>query len=356
MSSIVIQGDTSGAITVAAPSVAGTHTLTLPKATGNIATDATVGLGMKNLIINGDMRIAQRSTNATGLTSTGYYSVDRFSFVNDTLGTWTMSQDSDVPTGQGFSNSLKIACTTADASPASGDRLAIRHAFEGYNIASLNYGSASAKNTMLSFWVKSNKTGTYIAELYGVTSNRQISQAYTISSANTWEKKTLSFVGDTSGTYNIDNSSELLITLYMGVGSGYTSGTLSTSWTASNNVDRAVGQVNLADSTSNYINITGIQLEVGENATPFEYRMYGTELALCQRYYWSSNVIGVTGNTARFANNLIFPVTMRTGPTITTTPDSGSGASFTVNSTFNARQNVGNSADSNATVVASAEL
>jgi hypothetical protein len=322
MSSIVIQGDTSGSITVEAPSVAGTHTLTLPKATGNIATDATVGLGQKNLIINGDMRIAQRSTSETGLTSTGYYTVDRFSFVNDTLGTWTMSQDSDIPTGQGFANSLKIACTTADASPASGDRLAIRHAFEGNNIASLNYGSASAKNTTLSFWVKSNKTGTYIAELYGVTSNRQISQAYTISSANTWEKKTLTFVGDTSGTYNIDNSSELLITLYMGVGSGYTSGTLSTSWTASNNVDRAVGQVNLADSTSNYINITGIQLEVGENATPFENRSYGTELALCQRYYWKMTgvqyaYVGMGFSESGFGNYYCkLPVTMRTNPTV----------------------------------------
>src|SRR6056300_1621160 len=119
MSSIVIQGDTSGSMTVEAPSVAGTHTLTLPKATGNIATDATVGLGTKNLIINGDMRIAQRGTSASGLTGTAYSTVDRWQTVRGTLGTWTESQSTDAPNG--FSNSLKFECTTADASPAASD-------------------------------------------------------------------------------------------------------------------------------------------------------------------------------------------------------------------------------------------
>ena len=262
---------------------------------GSLQPSAPVG---KNLIINGNMQIAQRATSTSSITNNGYHTVDRFQTFNDTMGTWTQSQSTTAPSGQGFATSLKMDCTTADASPSAADRLGIRQRFEGYNIAELGYGTASAQTTTLSFWVRSNKTGTYIAELYGVTDNRQISKSYTISSADTWEKKTITFVGDTGGTYNNDNSNELIISWYLGAGSNYTSGTLSTTWGAKTDVDRAVGQVNLADSTSNEWYITGVQLEAGTTATPFEHLQYGQQLALCKRYYEHSYPYGTVAGTA----------------------------------------------------------
>ena len=324
MSSIVIQGDTSGSITVEAPSVAGTHTLTLPKATGNIATDATVGLGTKNLIINGDMRIAQRGTSVSGLTTGGYYTVDRWKFNITTAGTWTMEQDTDVPTGQGFANSMKMSCTTADASLAAGDRVWFDQRVEGYNLQQLAYGTASAKSITVSFWVKSNKTGTYILEFYSDDSNKTASKSYTISSANTWEKKTIILASDTVSGFNNDNGLSLYVWFWLAAGSTYSSGTLNTSWAANVTANRAVGQTNLADSTSNYINITGVQLELGENATPFENRMYSQELAMCQRYFQSfggSNVAETVGQGTSFSTTNTYVLihllqTMRSVPSL----------------------------------------
>ena len=324
MSSIVIQGDTSGSITVEAPSVAGTHTLTLPKATGNIATDATVGLGTKNLIINGDMRIAQRGTSVSGLTTGGYYTVDRWKFNITTAGTWTMEQDTDVPTGQGFANSMKMSCTTADASLAAGDRVWFDQRVEGYNLQQLAYGTASAKSITVSFWVKSNKTGTYILEFYSDDSNKTASKSYTISSANTWEKKTIILASDTVSGFNNDNGLSLYVWFWLAAGSTYSSGTLNTSWAANVTANRAVGQTNLADSTSNYINITGVQLELGENATPFENRMYSQELAMCQRYYEYQGgfFFAHLYNVSNTVVNISFAVPKRAAPTLTR--DSGS--------------------------------
>jgi hypothetical protein len=320
MSSIVIQGDTSGSITVEAPSVAGTHTLTLPKATGNIATDATVGLGTKNLIINGDMRIAQRGTSTASISADGYYTVDRWylDYLNSYTGVFTQSQDTDVPTGQGFANSLKMLCTTADLSLGVGDSLIFQQRFEGQNLQHLKKGSSNAESITLSFWVKSNKTGTYIAELYDSDNTRQISKSYTISSADTWEKKTITFAGDTTGAFDNDNNSSFVLDFWLGAGSNYSSGTLNTSWAAVTNANRAVGQVNLADATSNYWQITGVQLEIGENATPFEYRMYSQELAMCQRYYESGtrNFYGSTDSSANIVSEETFKVVKRTTPTM----------------------------------------
>ena len=285
MSSIVIQGDTSGSITVEAPSVAGTHTLTLPKATGNIATDATVGLGTKNLIINGDMKIAQRGTSTTGITGNGYHTVDRWYSEITTAGTWTQTQDTDVPLGQGFATSLKMQCTTADASLGAGDLVNVTQRIEGQNLQHLKKGTANAESLTLSFWVKSNKTGTYIIELDDNDNGRNINQSYTINSADTWEKKILTFSGDTTGALDNDNNHSFRVYFWLAAGSVFSSGTLQTSWGSTVNANRVVGNVNLADSTSNYINITAVQLEVGENATPFEHRPYDMELAKCQRYY-----------------------------------------------------------------------
>jgi hypothetical protein len=322
MSSIVIQGDTSGSITVAAPSVAGTHTLTLPKATGNIATDATVGLGMKNLIINGDMRIAQRATNRTGVNTSAYRTVDRYYFICGSLGVWTESQSTDAP--DGFGNSWKIECTTADASPAAGDYLGLQHRIEGQNLQHLKKGTANAESVTLSFWIKSNKTGTLQANLRDFDNSRQIGNTYTINSANTWEKKTITFTGDTTGTLDNDNNASISLEWWFDSGSNYNSGSVPTSWQTYNDTNRnAGGTINLADSTSNYINITGVQLEVGENATPFENRMYGTELALCQRYcqvlgggQFEVMMVGAANSTSSSSVTYKPPVNFRTTPSM----------------------------------------
>ena len=325
MSSLKLQGDTSGEITVTVPNVAGTHTLTLPKATGNIATDATVGLGMKNLIINGDMRIAQRGTSFAS-PSTGNYSLDRWTYQYDVTHGVTITQDTDVPTGQGFDKSLKIAVTTT-GTPTGTQSSVLRQKIEGNNLVQLKKGTSSAESVTVSFWVKSNLTGTFIVEVHDTDNSRSISKSYTISSADTWEKKTITYAGDTSGALTYDNSEAIRLSFPISAGPDLQSGTLQTSWGTLVDANRFVGQTNVLSSTSNYINITGVQLEVGENATPFERRMYGTELALCQRYYleYSTTSIGAyggigmasaAGSTSFRIRGISFNNIMRTTPTL----------------------------------------
>jgi len=243
------------------------------------------GVNFRNIIINGDMSIAQRGTSFTGQTSGGYYN-DRFKTGISGLGTWTISQVTDAPTGQGLVKSQKFDCTTADASPSAGDFLTYLQAIEGQNIQMLKKGTANAESLTLSFWVKSNKTGTYISRLYDVDNQRVISKSYTISSASTWEKKTLTFAGDTSGTLDNDNGYSFAVEWCLGAGTNYTSGTLNTSWNSKTDADQFVGQVNLADSTSNEWYITGVQLEVGTSASDFEFLPYDVNLGRCQRYYF----------------------------------------------------------------------
>jgi hypothetical protein len=239
----------------------------------------------RNIIINGDMSIAQRSTSVASITDDGYYTVDRFKTLLDTLGTWTQSQSTDVPTGQGFATSLKMDCTTADASPASADRMFLYQRFEGQMLQYLKKGTASAQSLTLSFWVKSNKTGTYICELGDNDNSRKFSKSYTVDVTNTWEKKTLTFAGDTTGTLDNDNNNSLDVIWWLGAGTDYSSGTLNNSWNGSvANANRAVGQVNLADDTANEWYITGVQLEAGTTASDFEFLPHDVNLARCQRY------------------------------------------------------------------------
>jgi hypothetical protein len=245
------------------------------------------------LIINGDMQIAQRGTSETGLgLNQGYFTVDRFrfnEFGSSQTFRFTMSQETDSPTGQGFNKSLKIETTTVESSLGSGNGLAIQHRIEGQNLQMLKKGTSDAESLTVSFWVKSAKTGTYILELFDFDNLRQISQAYTIDSANTWEKKVLSFAGDTTGALGNDSGTGLSLAFWLCAGSDYSSGTLNTSWASSTNANRVVGQVNLADSTSNDWYITGVQLEVGtfdaNSIPPFQFEDRGTSLARCQRYY-----------------------------------------------------------------------
>jgi len=249
-------------------------------------TSSSIHQPYRNIIINGDMSIAQRGTSQASISSTGYYTVDRWNFVDSNLGTFTMSQDTNVPTGQGFSKSLKVDCTTADASPSGADYLFLQTKFEGQNLQYIKKGTASAKSLTLSFWVKSVKTGTYIVQIEDVdNSSRFISKSYTIDSASTWEKKTITFAGDTTGSLGNDNTSSLELNFWLGAGTDRTSGTLQTSWGSYTASNVAVGQVNFADSTSNDFWITGVQLEAGTSASDFEFLPYDVNLRRCLRYY-----------------------------------------------------------------------
>jgi hypothetical protein len=275
----------------------------------------------RNIIINGDMNIAQRSTSVAGITGQGYNTIDRFETHASSLGTWTQSQSTDVPTGQGFATSLKMDCTTADASPSAGDFLYVRQKVEGQNLQYLKKGTANAESTTLSFWVRSNKTGTYIAELYDIDNNRTISNSYTISLADTWEKKTLTYAGDTTGAFGNDNGRSLDVAFWLGAGTTYTSGTLQTSWGSQTNANRAVGQVNLADDTANEWYVTGVQLEAGTTASDFEFLPVDVNKNRCLRYYYvhvegSSKEIacGFYYNSSYLTCHLQFPQEMRTAP------------------------------------------
>jgi len=277
----------------------------------------------RNIVINGDMQIAQRSTSVASITTSGYKTLDRFRFEIDSIGTFTMSQSTDTPTGQGFANSLKLDCTTADASPAAGDLLQIVQRFEGQNLQYLKKGTANALPLTLSFWVKSTKTGTFIAELYDANNTRQISKSYTVSVSNTWEFKTVTYAGDTTGAFTNDNGLSLVAVFWLGAGTTYTSGTLNTSWANATNANRAVGQVNIADNTANDFLITGVQLEAGEQASGFEFMPFDIDLIRCQRYYYLhavGNGIRV-GTATAYSSALIdatisFPTTMRTAPSL----------------------------------------
>jgi len=276
-------------------------------------------LSNRNLIINGAMQVAQRGTSTTGVTGQGYHAVDRFDQNITTMGEYTVSQSTTAPTD--FSNSLKMDVTGADASPASGDVVAIRTNLEGLNLQQLNFGSSDAKSITLSFYVKSNKTGTYVVSSYLSDAAKQWGKTYTIDSANTWERKTITWQGSSnSSVINNDNGSGMIFTWYLGAGTGRTSGTAQTDWTAYATADEAVGQtVNIADSTANEFFITGVQLEVGEQATPFEHRSFGDELRRCQRY--AIKLGEFNGNKMREHDryrtySYVLPVEMRATPTV----------------------------------------
>jgi hypothetical protein len=306
----------------------------------------------KNIIINGDMSIAQRGTSATGLTngSTGYHTVDRFEFAESgsPSAAFTQTQSSDVPTGQGFATSLKMDCTTAQGSLAAGDLIRIRTTFEGQNLQYLKKGTSSAESLTMSFWVKSSKTGTYICQLLDKDNSRSISKSYTISSADTWEKKTITYDGDTTGAFTNDNGSSLQVIWWLGAGSGSSSGTLQTSWGATTTADTAVGQVNFADSTSNDWYITGVQLEAGTSASDFEFLPVDVQTQRCLRYYETSMTYGdlsqyagqkvIYGNagtsfgaSSTTADGRQYKVWKRSAPTITIYHQDGtSGAVYTI--------------------------
>lgn len=281
--------------------------------------------GARNLIINSAMQVAQRSTSASGIGNSdgGYHTLDRWAFreTNTPSFEFTWSQSTDAPDGFGYS--MKVDVTTAEATPVGYGY--IQQRFEGQNLQQLKKGTSNAENVTLSFWVKSSKTGTYIVEIRDSDNSRHISKSYTISAASTWEQKTITFDGDTTGTLNNDNGESLRLNFWLVADTTFTSGTLATSWASITNSNRAVGQTNLMDSTSNEWYITGVQLEVGE-ATPFEHRSFGDELQRCMRYYEKSYLDcqyfmnGSSGAQVQRQTNY-FQVQKRATPTRTQTVD-----------------------------------
>jgi hypothetical protein len=278
----------------------------------------------KNFVINGNANIAQRGNSFAGLSTGETYTIDRFTARLNNLGTWTLSQDTDAP--DGFKTSLKCLVTTADAVPDAADFGVLRYKMEGQALQSLMKGSASAKTTTLSFWVKSNIVGNFVANLNDINNTRSIRFLYSTTAANTWEKKTITFVGDvTGGTIPNNSSAGMWIEWWLGSGSNNSSGTLNTSWAATVSANQAVGQTNVAAAVNNYFMITGVQWEIGATATAFQLAT-GTiqgELAACQRYYY----LHASGNGQSIGNGSYYvstevdgvihlPVPMRTAPTI----------------------------------------
>ena len=365
----VTLGESGDTITVPSGATLDTSnsTVTLPddsvttaKINNEAVTPAKLGYNynqFRNIIINGDMSIAQRGTSATGIGNgdTGYHTLDRWKFFENDSPSYefTMSQSTDVPSGQGFATSLKMDCTTAEASLAADDLAFLEQYIEGQNVQYLKKGTSNAEYVTASFWVKSTKTGTFIVELVDLDNSRFTNFNYTVNASDTWEKKTVSFVPDTTGTLDNDNAASLLFRFGLLAGTTFSSGTPSpTTWLANsgNNAKRAANQVNIADNTANNFLITGVQLEAGTTESDFEFLPYDINLMKCERYFKFSMLIGGYGGApiARAsqvvgASEFNVPIqgqVMRAAPTATVespgTPDlrgittlgSGTGSAF----------------------------
>jgi hypothetical protein len=246
------------------------------------------------LIVNGSMAVAQRSTSVTGITGNGVTTLDRMYNAISGIGTYTVAQEAQTSGNafaNGFANAYRLDCTTADASPAAADYLYLQYNFEGQDVQVFKKGTANAEKYTLAFWVKSNKTGTGNIQLKDKdNSNRQCTQSYTISSADTWEHKVCVFGADTTGAMDDDAAKSLQINWWLGSGTDYSSGTANHGvWEAQDNTKvNDGGTLNINDNTANDWSITGIQLEVGEYTSstlpPFQFESYGDNLMRCRRY------------------------------------------------------------------------
>jgi len=286
--------------------------------------------GLKNRIINGDMVIDQRNAGASVTINAAAYTftMDRWgAYGQATDGVYTVQRSTTAPTG--FVNSLLATVTTADASIGASQFYVLRHPIEGLNIADLNWGTANAVTVTLSFWVRSSLTGTFSGSLTNGGFNRSYPFSYTISSANTWEYKTITITGDTTGTWATDNTTG--INVYIDLGSGSSNKGTAGAWTGSGLVG-TTGSVNLIGTNGATFYITGVQLEANTSATPFERRLFGQELINCQRYY----EVGSTGayycTKARAGDGVAFfqsqfSVTKRANPTVSITGATADGGS-----------------------------
>jgi hypothetical protein len=273
--------------------------------------------GFKNRIINGAMVIDQRNAGASVTPTDGQYVLDRWKQLQSVASKYSVQRNAgSVTPPTGFINYLGVTSLSA-YSVASGDYFAVLQEIEGFNNADLAWGTASAATVTLSFWVRSSLTGTFGGAIGNSANNRGYPFTYTISAANTWEQKTVTIAGDTTGTWATDNTTSVRVKFGLGVGSTY-NGTAG-SWQASNLIS-ATGATSVVGTNGATFYITGVQLEKGSVATSFDYRPYGTELALCQRYYATGNypvMRNFTGTTLAVSTSVTLPVTMRATPTVT---------------------------------------
>lgn len=294
--------------------------------------------GRRNLIHNGAMKVAQRGEQ-TGLT-TGAHRVDRYKLTTSGGAVVTADQTAIAsnlpPAGDGFTKSLRIKCTTDAGSIAAGEYSILYHRIEGQDLQNLLYGTSSAKKLTVQFWVRSAKTGIHIVELNHLDAAYQNSQQYTISSADTWEKKTVTFVGYPTTGFDDDVNGSLQLAWWLVAGSTFSGGTHNSNTWHNTAANRAVGQVNVLDAVNNNFYLTGVQMEVGDAATEFEHRSFGEELALCQRYYYQVQMTGSnaaylgSGGVYRTALSLLMldlPVEMRVEPSSIT--QSGTASHYT---------------------------
>ena len=253
---------------------------------GTCSANITNNLSNRNIIINGAAQVNQRGT-LTGQTSSVYF-VDRFRAAMSGAGTWSLSQSTDSP--DGFSSSMKLDCTTANTSLAESSFMMIQQKIEGQNVQAFAKGTSAAKQFAVSFYIKSNVSGTYTAEIQDNDNNRIASKTFTVSDGN-WNRYSLIFPADTTGAFDNDNAQSMDIKIWLLAGTNYTSGTLNTSsWATKVNANRvSSSNVNLASSTSNELYITGVQLEVGSVVTDFEHRSFAEQERLCQRYFFRQN-------------------------------------------------------------------
>ena len=280
------------------------------------STQSTGGYtGFRNRIINGAMMIDQRNAGASVVSNNNtIYAVDRFSYFTNGSATGTLQQSSTAPTG--FVNSLLYTVGSGSAS-GSTTRAQLIQRIEGYNISDLAWGSASASPITLSFWVRSSLTGTFGGSLQNYAQDRSYPFTYAISAANTWQQKTITIAGDTSGTWLTTNGTGIQVYWDMGCGSSLT--TTAGAW-ASGDYRGATGATSVVGTSGATFYITGVQLEKGSVATPFEFRQYGQELALCQRYFYTGLTVRYAGATTGAygpSYSIHHPVQMRTAPTIT---------------------------------------
>jgi hypothetical protein len=302
----------------------------------SVQNTAASSFGFKNRIINGAMVIDQRNAGAaitlTALSSG--FPVDRMRVVNQTDGTFTAQQSSAAPAG--FTNSVLLTVTATDTSIGAAQYAQFEQRVEGFNVADLGWGTANAQPIALSFWVRSSLTGTFCAAIYNSSGNRCYVATYTINSANTWENKSLTIAGDTSGTWQTGSSIGIDLIFALAVGSS--SQQAAGSWGTTPFAIGTSGQTNFVGTNGATFNITGIQLERGSTATAFDYRPYGTELALCQRYFYvgPSSVYGYpspnSGGYCAF-QRYDYKVTMRAAATVVTAYSSQNNVSSIVAST-----------------------
>ena len=318
--SIVLKTPSNGSVTLAEQDTASDVTVTIPATAGNAVISTpdlaySPFIGFRNRIINGAMTIAQRGTAA--ITADGF-PVDRFLVSNATDGAFSAQQDASAPAG--FINSTKFTTTTADASLGSTQSIYLQQRIEGNNVADLGFGTANAQTITASFWVRSSLTGTFGGSIINDAFNRSYPFSYTISSADTWEQKSVTIAGDTTGTWTTNTSRGMILSFSLGAGADRV-GTAG-AWSGTN-TQGVTGQVQVIGTLNATFYITGVQLEKGSTATPFEFRSIGTELALCQRYYWknqpdttASKTLGTGFNnlTTNMYVFVSFPVPMRTSP------------------------------------------